>query len=206
MERAHSQQTRPAPGAHQVTAPCVMVIFGVNGDLTKRKLLPALYNLAGDNLLSREFAIIGFGHADFTTGALRQQLAEDIKRFATTAVASETWDWFMRRIYYVSGSFQEPKDYETLGRVIEDVSKEHGISGNHFYYLAVAPRFFSPIVQNLGTSGLVGEEKGLRRVIIEKPFGRDLDSARAQNGGKRRPKPAQRLPAPFLPAGSFPRR
>ena len=135
---------RPGGGSRQVAPPCVMVIFGVNGDLTKRKLLPALYNLACDNLLSRQFAIIGFGHAESTTDVLRQQLAEDIKHFSTAPVEPERWDWFMRRIYYVRGSFQQPEDYAALEQMIKDVSKEHGISGSHFYYLAVAPRFFAP--------------------------------------------------------------
>jgi glucose-6-phosphate 1-dehydrogenase len=167
--------------APQIADPCVMVIFGVSGDLTKRKLIPALYNLAKDNLLSRQFAIIGFAYADLTTEALREQLSKDIKSFATAPVEQEMWDWFSRRIYYVRGSFQEAGDYRKLDQAIQDVSQEHGIHGNHFYYLAVAPKFFGPIVRQLHASGLANEENGWRRVIIEKPFGRDLESARALN-------------------------
>jgi glucose-6-phosphate 1-dehydrogenase len=166
---------------HRIADPCVMVIFGASGDLTKRKLIPALYNLARDNLLARNFAIIGFAYGDLTTDALREQLTRDIKSFATAPVDAELWDWFVRRIYYVRGSFDEAKDYQTLKQTIDEVSKEHGIHGNHFHYLAVAPKFFGTIVGHLGAAGLAHEEQGWRRVIIEKPFGRDLESARALN-------------------------
>jgi glucose-6-phosphate 1-dehydrogenase len=170
------------PLQHQVADPCVMVIFGASGDLTKRKLIPALYNLARENLLSRQFAIIGFASADYNTASFREQLAKDIRAFATSPVEEEIWDWFARRIYYVRGSFQEAKDYQSLATEIASVSKEHGIEGNHFHYMAVAPKFFGPIVRQLGDAGLTCEEGGpWRRVIIEKPFGRDLESARALN-------------------------
>src|SRR5215831_17844910 len=162
--------------------PCVMVIFGASGDLTKRKLIPALYNLAKDNLLSRQFAIVGFAHAEITTEAFREQLSNDIRSFATGPVDEQAWDWFRRRIYYVRGTFQDADAYRRLGQTIAAVSQEHGIDGNHFYYLAVAPKFFGPIVQQLGAADLAHEDGGKwRRVIIEKPFGRDLDSARALN-------------------------
>jgi glucose-6-phosphate 1-dehydrogenase len=170
------------PLQHQVADPCVMVIFGASGDLTKRKLIPALYNLARENLLSRQFAIIGFASADYSSASFREQLAKDLRAFATSPVEEEIWDWFARRIYYVRGSFQEAQDYQSLAAEIASVSKEHGIEGNHFYYMAVAPKFFGPIVHQLGDAGLTSEEtRQWRRVIIEKPFGRDLESARALN-------------------------
>ncbi|MFN0316383.1 MAG: glucose-6-phosphate dehydrogenase [Burkholderiales bacterium] len=170
------------PAHHQVADPCVMVIFGASGDLTKRKLIPALYNLARENLLSRQFSIIGFASADYTTASFREQISKDIRAFATSPVEEEIWDWFARRIYYVRGSFQVAKDYQTLSDEIASAGKEHGIEGNHFYYMAVAPKFFAPIVRQLGDAGLTREEDAQwRRVIIEKPFGRDLESARALN-------------------------
>jgi glucose-6-phosphate 1-dehydrogenase len=170
------------PAHQQVADPCVMVIFGASGDLTKRKLIPALYNLARENLLSRQFAIIGFASADYTTDSFREQISKDIRAFATAPVEEDIWDWFSRRIYYVRGSFQEAKDYRTLSAEIASAGKEHGIEGNHFYYMAVAPKFFGPIVHRLGDAGLTREDGNQwRRVIIEKPFGRDLESARALN-------------------------
>jgi glucose-6-phosphate 1-dehydrogenase len=169
-------------GPQRVADPCVMVIFGASGDLTKRKLIPALYNLAKDNLLPRQFAIVGFASGELTTEAFREQLSHDIRSFATGPVDEQTWDWFRRRIYYVRGSFQDAEAYRRLAQTLTEVSGEHGIDGSHFYYLAVAPKFFGTIVQQLGAAGLAREDDGRwRRIIIEKPFGRDLDSARALN-------------------------
>src|SRR6202162_4552809 len=162
--------------------PCVMIIFGATGDLTKRKLIPALCNLAEGNLLSREFAIIGFSSNAFTTEAFRQQLTEDLKTMATSSIDPKTWEWFLERIYYVQGDFQDAAAYQRLKGQIEQVDKERGTQGNRFFYLAVAPRFFSEIVRQLGKADLTREENGRwTRVIIEKPFGHDLDSARQLN-------------------------
>src|SRR5579862_7748129 len=88
--------------------PCAMVIFGASGDLTKRKLIPALYNLAKDNLLSREFALIGFAKAEMTSEQFREKCAEEIQQFATGQVDPDIWHWFARRLYYVSGDFGDP--------------------------------------------------------------------------------------------------
>ncbi|HUA24905.1 MAG TPA: glucose-6-phosphate dehydrogenase [Steroidobacteraceae bacterium] len=176
----HPSQLEGLP--HRVADPCVMVIFGASGDLTKRKLIPALYNLGKENLLSRSFAIVGFASADLTCESFREQLSKDVKQFAIGPVDEEVWDWIRRRIYYVRGSFEEAQAYLRLKDAVGEVSKEHGIPGNHFYYLAVAPRFFGAIVKQLGESGSAREDDGQwRRVIIEKPFGRDLESARSLN-------------------------
>jgi glucose-6-phosphate 1-dehydrogenase len=162
--------------------PCVMVIFGASGDLTKRKLIPALLNLAAAKLLPEQFAIIGFASNDFTTETFRSQMSEDIKEFATCPFTPEMWQWFLNRIYYVRGDFQDPAAFKTLKAQIAAVEKTHNVPGNHFYYLAVAPRFFGEVVRQLGTAGLAQETNGRwARVIIEKPFGRDLDSARDLN-------------------------
>ena len=161
--------------------PCVMVIFGASGDLTKRKLIPALYNLAKDNLLSKEFALIGFARNELNTEQFRQMISNEISDFATTKVDPDLWHWFERRIYYIQGDFDDPKAYQILVNQLTDIDRDHGTRGNYFYYLATAPRFFSTIVNQLGASGLVNEDTGWRRVIIEKPFGRDYDSAVALN-------------------------
>ncbi len=162
--------------------PCIMVIYGATGDLTKRKLFPALYNLAKGNLLSREFAIVCTSRTEMTTEAFRDQITQDMKTFATSAVEPEIWDWFRQRIYYTSGDVQNPECYQKLKELLAEVDQNHGTQGNYFFYLATSPNFFGEIVRNLGTSGLAHEENGRwRRVIIEKPFGSDLESARALN-------------------------
>lgn len=173
--------TEVEPSPARTGDPCVMVIFGASGDLTKRKLIPALYNLAKDHLLSPEFALVGFAKNAYTTDQFRDKLTEDIKQFLTTEFDAELWHWFVRRIYYVSGDFSDAGKYEELRTLLADLDQKHGTRGNYFYYLATAPDFFSTIVKHLGESKLVLEDKGWRRVIIEKPFGRDYDSARKLN-------------------------
>jgi glucose-6-phosphate 1-dehydrogenase len=158
-----------------------MVIFGVTGDLTKRKLLPALCNLAQDNLLSKQFAIIGFAGNDQTTESFRKYLSDEMPKFAPQLDA-KTWAWFTERIYYVRGDFGDKDAYQRLKQQIEEVDKQHNTQGNKFFYMAVAPRFFAPIVQQLGEADLTKEEnKSWTRVIVEKPFGHDLASARQLN-------------------------
>jgi glucose-6-phosphate 1-dehydrogenase len=162
--------------------PCVMVIFGASGDLTKRKLIPALYNLAKDNLLSREFALVGFARPEMSHEQFRDKCCDELKQFATGQVDPDLWHWFGRRLYYVPGDFADPGAFQNLKTVLAEADKEHGTRGNYFYYLATAPGFFSTCIHQLGDAGLFQEEDGQwRRVIIEKPFGRDFDSARALN-------------------------
>jgi glucose-6-phosphate 1-dehydrogenase len=166
----------------QVADPCTMVIFGAGGDLTKRKLLPALYNLKANNLLPNEFAMIGFSNNQFTSQEFRESQSKDIHEFATTKVDDAIWDWFSERLEYVQCDFSDPAAYKRLGEMIEKVDKQYSTKGNCLFYLAIAPRFFSLAVKQLGDAGLVSEDNGRwRRVIIEKPFGRDLESARALN-------------------------
>jgi glucose-6-phosphate 1-dehydrogenase len=163
--------------------PCVMVIFGASGDLTKRKLIPALYNLAKDNLLSREFALVGFARAEMTDEAFRQKCSEELRQFGTDAIDPDVWHWFERRLHYVKGDFGEPDSFQRLKHTLLAVDAEHGTRGNYLYYLATAPTFFSSCIQQVGEVGLMAEDNGQwRRVIIEKPFGRDFESARALNG------------------------
>jgi glucose-6-phosphate 1-dehydrogenase len=161
--------------------PCVMVIFGASGDLTKRKLIPALYNLAKDRLLSQEFALVGFAKNVFSLEEFRDKITEEIKQFATAEFDAELWHWFVRRIYYISGDFTDPGKYQELKTLLGELDTRHGTRGNYFYYMATSPNFFSTIVQQLGAAEMVKEDVGWRRVIIEKPFGRDIDSARKLN-------------------------
>src|ERR1700689_3473766 len=180
MQLAEDIATRGIPGGRPGD-PCVMVIFGASGDLTKRKLIPALYNLAKDNLLSKEFALVGFARNELTSEQFRDEIGKEIGEFATTTIDPDLWHWFSRRIYYLSGDFADPNAYQALSELLEQIDKEHGTRGNYFFYLATAPTFFGPIITQLGAAGLVKEERGWRRVIIEKPFGRDYESAVSLN-------------------------
>jgi glucose-6-phosphate 1-dehydrogenase len=176
-EIAQGGPTTPPP-----SGPCVMVIFGATGDLTARKLLPALYNLAKSNLLSREFAIVGVGRSDYTVDQFRQLMAKKLRSFATTEVESDLVDWLCRRLYFVAGEFKDPQLYVRLAQTLAEVDKNHNTHGNYFFYLATAPSFFGDIADHLGASELVCERSGQwRRVVFEKPFGSDLESARALN-------------------------
>ena len=171
-----------APLTPPPSGPCVMVIFGATGDLTARKLMPALYNLAKNNLLSREFAIVGVGRSDFSIDAFRQLMAKKLQSFATTQVDSDLVEWLCTRIYFVKGEFNDPALYARLGQTLAEVDKNHNTHGNYFFYLATSPSFFGDIVDNLGASELVCERDGQwRRVVFEKPFGSDLESAKTLN-------------------------
>ncbi len=175
-------KTGPLPSINESSDPCVMVIFGATGDLTKRKLFPALYNLAKSNLLSREFAVVCSARYEMTNEAFRQQITADMKTFATSKVEDEIWDWFLQRIYYTPCDVTNPESYQRLRETIELADKTHGTKGNYFFYMAISPNFFGETIRQLGAAGLTHEENGKwRRVIIEKPFGRDLESARALN-------------------------
>jgi glucose-6-phosphate 1-dehydrogenase len=174
------QATTPRTG--RSADPCVMVIFGAAGDLTRRKLIPALYNLAKLQLLSREFAVVGLARSPMSTDDFRKKATEDIKQFASEPVDPDLWEWFVRRLYYVAGAFDDKEVYPQLKETLSKVDKDHSTHGNYFFYLATAPDYFGPIVEHLADAGLMKEEDGhWRRVIVEKPFGRDLDSAVALN-------------------------
>jgi glucose-6-phosphate 1-dehydrogenase len=176
---AVEERTKPAP---RQAGPCVMVIFGASGDLTGRKLFPALYNMAKNNLLSREFAIIGIGRNDYTTDEFRKIMSDKLQNFATSRVEADLREWLLRRLYYVAGEFNDDALYTRLATVLGEADKNHNTHGNYFFYLATSPVFFGTITDHLGASGLACEKDGhWRRVVFEKPFGSDLDSAKALN-------------------------
>ncbi len=162
--------------------PCIMVIFGASGDLTKRKLIPALYNLAQDHLLNENFAILGVARNDFSADQFRDTLSQEIPKFLTTKVDPALWKWFTDRLYYLSGDFADPGLFQRIKQNLTEIDQKHGGKGNYFYYMATAPEFFAPVIQQLGAAGLTDEDQGgWKRVIIEKPFGRDYDSAKDLN-------------------------
>ncbi|HZP64268.1 MAG TPA: glucose-6-phosphate dehydrogenase [Terriglobales bacterium] len=162
--------------------PCVMVIFGAAGDLTRRKLIPALYNLGKQQLLSREFAVVGVSHGSMSNEDFRKWATEDIRHYAGNDADQDFIEWFLRRVYYVTAEFDDKNVYSSLRDTLAKVDKDHSTHGNYLFYLATAPRFFGPVVEQLAQAGLMQEEgQHWRRVIIEKPFGHDLDSAKALN-------------------------
>ena len=162
--------------------PCVFVIFGATGDLTKRLLMPSLYNLLANKLLPDKFAIVGVSNLSISSEDFRKQLAGEIKQFATTKVSDELWKWLDARISYLSCDFKDPATYQRLKSELEKTDKQHGTPGNYLFYTAVSPTFFGEIVKQLAGAGLTQESDGhWRRVIIEKPFGHDLESANALN-------------------------
>ncbi|MDB5363989.1 MAG: zwf, partial [Rhodospirillales bacterium] len=162
--------------------PCTMVIFGASGDLTKRLLVPALYNLKHAGLLPDGFRLIGVARSEHPNEAFREDFTKAIKDFATGAVAMEEWDDLVSRVSYQSGAFDDPETYQKL---LDDLISAGGgpdAIGNCLFYLATAPEFFATIVERLAAAGLTREEGDTwRRVIIEKPFGHDLESARSLN-------------------------
>ena len=173
---------RTEAAAGDPAGPCVAVIFGAAGDLTKRKLIPALYNLATRRLLPENFAVVGVARHELTTESFVDRLDRDIREFLKNELRSETWDWLKERIRYVRGDFGDADSYRRLASELSRVDAEHETGGNYLHYLATPPSSFSGIVGQLREAGLVREAAGhWRRVIIEKPFGRDLESARDLN-------------------------
>src|SRR6516225_2741354 len=144
--------------APTAAGPCVMVIFGATGDLTKRKLIPALLNLAQETILHRQFAIVGFAVNDLDTDSFRKTLGQEMPDFAPDPIDLKMWDDLSQRIYFVKGDFEDPAAYERLNQQIDEAAEAHHTGGNKFFYLAVAPRFFAPIVNRLGAAGLTKQE------------------------------------------------
>jgi glucose-6-phosphate 1-dehydrogenase len=177
-----SKEPAAAVGAGKPADPCVMVIFGASGDLTKRKLIPALHNVAKDGLLSENFAVIGVARREMSDEEFRSKLAKDLDEHGPGEADPEVWKGLADRLYYCAGDVQEPESFGRLAERLAEVDKRHNARGNVLYYLATAPRFFAPTVERLGEAGLVEEaSENWRRVIFEKPFGTDYESAVALN-------------------------
>ncbi len=162
--------------------PCAMVIFGAAGDLAKRMLIPAIYNLARSRLLPDQFAVVGVSIEPYSTEQFRERATENMHQLSTGPVDQDSWGWLANRIHYVSGDFRDSNLYTQLRATLDRVQKEQSTEGNCLFYLAVSPEFFPVVVQHLGAADLTKESNHVwRRVVIEKPFGRDLASAIALN-------------------------
>ncbi|MBC7900447.1 MAG: glucose-6-phosphate dehydrogenase [Saprospiraceae bacterium] len=162
---------------------CVMVIFGATGDLTKRKLFPALYNLAKENFLPKNFAIVGVGRQEIETEEFRRNIIADLKEFVGDKQDEELLKWFEERTYYTGGDFDDDKKlFQDLKSLLDEVCATHSIPENFFFYMAIPPDLFANVAKKIVKNGFGREENGhWRRFIFEKPFGRDLESAKKLN-------------------------
>jgi glucose-6-phosphate 1-dehydrogenase len=174
---ADQNEVLAKPG--KAAGPCAMVIFGASGDLTMRKLIPSLFNLAKANLLPKDFVVVGTAHDDLSEEQFRAQVTQFL---AASDRQTATFAWFSQRLRYHQGGFSDAANFSALSDLLKQVDTEFKTNGNYLFYLATAPKFFAPIVEQLGASGLSNEDQGQwRRVVIEKPFGTDLESAKALN-------------------------
>jgi glucose-6-phosphate 1-dehydrogenase len=164
--------------------PATMTIFGAAGDLTKRLVVPALYNLARAGRLADGFAVIGVDISDQTSESWRDSLTEMLQTFVRAeagAIDAQAWSWLTRGMRYLRGDFADPENFSRLRRILEERERQDNVA-NVLFYLAVADRFFGPVIEQLGRAGLARQsDHAWRRVIVEKPFGHDLSSAKALN-------------------------
>ncbi len=162
--------------------PCVMVIFGATGDLTHRKLLPALYNLALEHPLPAGFSVVGFARRPYNDDVFRQQALDSVNEFSRQKpVNPQVWESFASGIYYLQSDFNDPTGYEKLNALLNKLDHERGTCGNRIFYLSTPPSQYPEIIQHLGAANLNRNRKGWTHVIIEKPFGHDLASAHELN-------------------------
>jgi glucose-6-phosphate 1-dehydrogenase len=163
--------------------PCAVVIFGATGDLTRRKLLPALYRLTQQRLIPNEFAILGSARHPQTDDEFRASMHEALTEFASDEALDESaWQSFVKHISYQQGDFTEAEIYQKLKSKLEQIDSEFQTQGNRLFYLATSPEYFGVIAEQLGAAKLARPRKGSwTRIIVEKPFGHDLKSARALN-------------------------
>jgi glucose-6-phosphate 1-dehydrogenase len=164
--------------------PCSLVIFGGAGDLARRKLIPALYNLALDGVLPAHFAVLGFGRTDVALEAFRASCRENIEKYSRRPIQEPQWSDFERKIHWVTGSFADPASYDLLETRLMEIEPQHGIPGNRVFYLSIPPSLIAACVDNLRAAGLVSppaDASRFTRIIVEKPIGHDLESAREIN-------------------------
>jgi glucose-6-phosphate 1-dehydrogenase len=166
--------------SERIPEPTAVVIFGASGDLTKRKLLPALFHLEQSGLLPKEFAVVGVARRP-----LRDEFAKDMRegilQFGGVKEGDKALDGFMQKVSYHAMNFDDHEGYVALQQRLEEIDRERGTRGNRLFYLATAPEYFAEIIHQLGEHKMAQPEHGKVHTIIEKPFGHDLESARALN-------------------------
>jgi glucose-6-phosphate 1-dehydrogenase len=169
---------------HRGASPTILVIFGASGDLTKRKLIPAFYNLAVDNLLPSDFRFIGFGRKPVSNEDFRALSRDSVEQFSRRKLNPEVWQQLEGHTEYHAGNYDSIEAFESLHQRIHEIESEHDRQFQLLFYISTPPSVFEPIIANLGTSGLSkhGHSSGLKpKIIIEKPFGRDLVTAQELN-------------------------
>ena len=170
---------------HRGAPPTVVVIFGASGDLTARKLIPAVYNLGVDNLLPTDFHLVGYGRKEIPDDEFRGLAKDAIKEFSRRELDDESWGRISANTTYVAGGYDDLQAFERLASHIEKIEQQVGRDVQSLFYISTPPSVFAPILKNLGAAGLAGKHLGKphhAKVIIEKPFGRNLESARELNG------------------------
>ncbi|MEY2545946.1 MAG: glucose-6-phosphate 1-dehydrogenase [Verrucomicrobiota bacterium] len=181
-EQTQTNPLREGLSTRAVPQPCSIVIFGATGDLTHRKLVPALYNLAADGELPPAVAVIGFARRPKNDDEFRKEMDEATRKFSRQTVRDEIWKTFSQSIFYHQSEFGDEAGYKSLAERLDKIDKERGTRGNRLFYFAAAPDQFEVILKHLKTAGLNRAQEGSwARVIIEKPFGSDLASARELN-------------------------
>ena len=161
--------------------PCVTVIFGASGDLTRRKLMPALYNLAREHLLPPGFSVVGFSRSEMNDDGFRGAMKSAVEQFGEEQVDGQGWRDFSSGLYYLAAHPGKPEDYARLSGTLSKVDQQRHTGGNRLFYLAVPPSAILGIAERLQAAGLAQSSPGWTRIIVEKPFGRDLESARLLN-------------------------
>ncbi len=166
----------------RIAGPCALVIFGVTGDLARKKVVPAIYDLANRGLLPPTFSLVGFGRRDWDDEAFGDEVLQLVKDHSRTPFRQVIWERLAEGCRFVSGAFDDDKAFARLAETLEKLDAERGTGGNHGFYLAIPPKSFPAVCEQLDHAGLAKPQDGSwRRVVIEKPFGHDLDSARELN-------------------------
>lgn len=160
--------------------PQILVIFGASGDLTQRKLVPALYKLRRERRIPPETTIVGVARRDWSHDYFREHMREGIEQFSDGIGSSELWQDFAQGLFYCAGDIDNPEGYQKLKDLLTELDGKRGTRGNRVFYLSVAPKFFAEAIQQLGAAGMLADPIK-SRLVIEKPFGRDLSSARELN-------------------------
>ena len=162
--------------------PCTLVIFGGSGDLARRRLIPALYNLLLDGLLPSNFAVLGLGRKQMTDDEFRATLREGVLAHSRQSLVEDRWNAFASRLFYLAGENDDSKTYVTLKRRVEEIERQLGLPGNRIFYLSIPPSSFTAVCEGLEQSGLATHTtRPYARIIVEKPVGRDLASAQQIN-------------------------
>ncbi|NES07096.1 MAG: glucose-6-phosphate dehydrogenase [Okeania sp. SIO2F4] len=164
----------------RIPEPQILVIFGASGDLTQRKLVPALYQMKLERKLPPELTIVGVARREWSHDYFREQMRTGVEDFGGGLQSEELWNDFAKGIFYCPGNIDKPEDYQKLKELLSQLDEERGTRGNRVFYLSVAPRYFGEATQQLGAAGMLPDPKK-QRLVIEKPFGKDLSSAQVLN-------------------------